>query len=250
MGTIFIRRPNIRRPNIRIQVALACTEPIGQADAVVVIDVLRATTVVVAALANGAAGIIPVRGIEEARSIANAQGGMLGGEFENKRIDGFDLGNSPLEYTREAISGRRIVLRTTNGTRAIAAVEHSGARVLCAALVNVAAVANHVVQQRYRSIVLLCAGQDGRFSLEDFACAGAIVRAIMNIDPHVEADDAGLAARLLFDRERSNLAGLLAVGNHARDLQALAGDADLAFAARLDAFDVVPELCERMLIIR
>jgi len=224
-------------------------DPVREAEAVVVIDVLRATTVVAVALANGAQGVIPVRSVDQARGLAaNDPGYLLGGEFENRRIAGFDCGNSPFEYGASVVAGKRVVLRTTNGTQAFAALSGLNAAVLCAALVNVAAVAAYLKQQCYRSVALLCAGQDERFSLEDFVCAGAIVHALSEDDPHARIDDAGIAARALFERERSSLLALMAIGNHAEDLRAVGAEADIAFAARLDLLDVVPVMRDGMLV--
>ncbi len=213
------------------------------------IDVLRATTVVAVALANGAQGVIPVRSVDRARELAaGGPGYLLGGEFENRRIAGFDCGNSPFDYARSVVEGRRVVLRTTNGTQAFAALAGRHAAVLCAALVNVSAVAAHLKRQRYRSVALLCAGQDERFSLEDFVCAGAIVHALGEDDSRACTDDAGIAARALFEQARSSLFALLAIGNHAEDLRAVGAEADVAFAAQLDLLEVVPLMRDGMLI--
>ncbi len=234
---------------IEISVALTCVDPVAAADAVVVIDVLRATTVVAVALANGARGVIPVRSVDQARELAaGGPGYLLGGEFENRRIEGFDCGNSPFDYAASVVEGKRVVLRTTNGTQAFAALAGMHAAVLCAAFVNVKAVVAHLSRQRYRRVALLCAGQDERFSLEDFVCAGAIVQALGEDDPGIRIDDAGLAARALFARERFSLLALLAIGNHAEDLRAIGAQADVAFAAQLDFLDVVPVMRDGMLI--
>ncbi|HUZ49941.1 MAG TPA: 2-phosphosulfolactate phosphatase [Candidatus Dormibacteraeota bacterium] len=234
---------------IELSVALTCVDPVREAEAVVVIDVLRATTVVAVALANGAQGVIPVRSVDQARELAaSGPGYLLGGEFENRRIAGFDCGNSPFDYATSVVEGRRVVLRTTNGTQAFAALAGLDTAILCAAFVNVAAVVAHLKRQRYRSVAFLCAGQDERFSLEDFVCAGAIVHALGEDDPHVRIDDAGLAARALFEQERFSLLALLAIGNHAEDLRAVGAQADIAFAAQLDLLDVVPIMRDGMLI--
>ena len=234
---------------IEISVALTCVDQVREAEAVVVIDVLRATTVVAVALANGARGVIPVRSVDQARGLAASEPGyLLGGEFENRRIDGFDCGNSPFDYAASVVEGKRVVLRTTNGTRAFAALAGLDRAILCAAFVNVAAVAAHLKRQRYRSVALLCAGQDERFSLEDFVCAGAIVRALSEDVALVRVDDAGIAARALFERERFSLLALLAIGNHAGDLRAVGAEADIAFAAQLDLLDVVPVMRDGILL--
>ena len=145
---------------------------------VVVMDVLRATTTLTCALAAGASGVIVCREVNEARQIADslkleapdAQRPLLGGEREGIRIAGFDLGNSPAEYTREAVGGRTLVFTTTNGTRACLRCRQAR-RVLLGALVNRRAVLQALVGEN--QIHLMCAGTRGEITREDALCAGA-----------------------------------------------------------------------------
>ena len=137
----------------------------------VVFDVLRATSSMVTALANGAAEIHPVRTIEEALELkARMPHAVLGGERHGERIDGFDVGNSPFEYRH--LAGRTIISTTTNGTVALRAVEHAG-RVLVGALLNLDALA-HAVQQDER-VLLVCAGTFEECALEAVYAAGLLI---------------------------------------------------------------------------
>jgi 2-phosphosulfolactate phosphatase len=213
--------------------------PNGLASAVVVIDVLRATTVIATALANGAARVIPVAEVTDAFALRERIGPatLLGGERRNQRVEGFDLGNSPAEYTPQRVAGATIVITTTNGTRAFARAQGSATRLYAAALINAGAVAERVSAET-GSIVALCAGTEGRFSLEDWACAGAV--ALRCAERGVELDDAAIAAAELFRAHRSDLYALVASGEHAQ-LLARAGFADdVRDAAMLDRYDVVP----------
>ena len=143
----------------------------------VVIDVIRATTTLCAALANGALGVRPVAGIEEAFALKSGNpSAILAGERGGKPVPGFDLGNSPREMTAERVAGHEMILTTTNGTQALAAC--AGAReVMTAGFVNLAAVV-----RRLKKIgppwIVLCAGYEGAFGLDDAIVAGALAEAL------------------------------------------------------------------------
>lgn len=141
----------------------------------VVIDVLRATTTIVHALAAGAETVIPCSEVDQALALRDSapSGRVLtGGERHGKLIEGFDLDNSPFSYTPERVAGRQIAFTTTNGTRAIAAAE-AAQRVLAGAFVNRQAIVEELLRS-HRPVVLVCAGTDGRITAEDVLFAGAI----------------------------------------------------------------------------
>ena len=150
----------------------------------VVIDVLRATTVMIHALASGSSTIIPCREIDEARAVAERfpPGQVLvGGERGGRPIPGFDLGNSPAEYTPGACRGKTLVMTTTNGTRAILACAEAD-RVYVAGFVNLAAMARRLMREldgpEARPVHLVCAGTEGAVSWEDALFAGSLYRAV------------------------------------------------------------------------
>ena len=143
---------------------------------VLVVDVLRASTTMITALANGCTGILPVADAAEARRRAAALGpaaAVLAGERHGDTIPGFVLGNSPLEVSAERVRGRTLVFTTSNGTRALLAARGAAA-VGVAALVNLGAAAAWA-RAGGRDITVLCAGERGQVSLEDHACAGLLV---------------------------------------------------------------------------
>lgn len=217
----------------------------------VVIDVLRASTTMITALAHGAARVVPVADVDEARRLASEAGptALLGGERGGVRIAGFDLGNSPLEYVASRVGGRTIVITTTNGTAALAAAR--GAReILIGAIVNRAAVAAAVrrLAGEGEHVHLVCAGTDGCVSAEDVLAAGAILDA-------ADADRAGdvldAAARDALAAFRSAAAGgdvpaaLVAEFRQSpggANLVALGMEADLPAAAAIDTLPLVPRL--------
>jgi len=211
-----------------------------------VIDVLRASTTIVAALDHGAAWVAPRAALEEARRLAAATGALLGGERGGLRQEGFDLGNSPLEYTRERLGGRPVVITTTNGTAALAACAVAR-EVLVGALVNRRAVAAFArdLAGPDGAVHLVCAGTDGVVTEEDRLAAGAILDAAVAAADVCDA--AACAARDDFRRldggdVASRLVAALRRSRGGRNLLALGMDADVEACARLDVSDVVPRL--------
>jgi 2-phosphosulfolactate phosphatase len=225
--------------------------------AAVVIDVLRATTVMVTALAAGARAVIPTLEVDEAKKIAAglpAGSVLLGGERGGLLIDGFDLANSPGEYTRERVAGKTIVFTTTNGTRALHACGEAS-RVLVGAFVNLTALCD-VLRAETKPIHLLCAGTQQRITREDALFAGAVA-AKLTAEARPELnDEATLVAaawrdlmRQQDDRPRdddgtavTSLLRALQSSRGGRNALALGLDADLEAAARIDACPVVPQL--------
>jgi 2-phosphosulfolactate phosphatase len=208
----------------------------------VVIDVLRTTTTIVHALATGCSDVRPVAEVEEAQRLAGTMRAgrvLLGGERDGQPLPGFDLGNSPREYTCAVCKGRTLVLTTTNGTKALL---HASAaeRVLIAAFVNFSAVCEQLVPD-HRPIHLVCAGQSGQVSLEDTLLAGALVNCLSE-QFAVRLNDGARVAWDCFEHHGQVLEGALAVGAGGVHLAGLGYDDDIRAAARIDQFALVPEL--------
>jgi 2-phosphosulfolactate phosphatase len=170
-----------------VRIHVACT-PAALADAslagttALVIDVLRASTSIITALAHGCAGVVPVREPDEAiRRAAAEPGALVAGERHGDPLEGFDLGNSPLEFTRERVGGRTVYLTTSNGTGALLAVRGAAA-IGVAAFINTGAAAMWALAAG-RDLVIVCAGDVGRRSLEDEVCAGLIVEQVRAARP-------------------------------------------------------------------
>ena len=201
----------------------------------VAIDVLRATTTIVTALAAGATAVIPCLEPEQARrAAAGVPGARLGGERRNLRLPGFDFGNSPREYTAATVAGRPIYFTTANGTRAIAALAPLGP-VLIAALVNAGAVVRRLAAAA-APVLILCAGSEDELCLEDTVCAGALID---GLEP-AKLNDFAWLARHLYRQHRHDLSGLLRSARHGRRLDEQGFAADVDLCARLDHFDRVP----------
>lgn len=228
---------------MRVEVAFTPAElPKGGAAGrtVVVIDVLRATSTIVQALVSGARRVVPVASVEEAVRKAEELGRAdvrLCGERDVLPIRGFDLGNSPEEFTPERVSGYTLVMSTTNGTRALLAATGCE-QCLVGALLNAGAVAARLAAEGHDA-VLLCAGREGRFAYEDAYCAGVLLRALRQAQPGVSIDDAGRAALRLAGRAANPL-GALQRTAAARRIKEQGLARDVPFCARIDVYDVVP----------
>jgi 2-phosphosulfolactate phosphatase len=233
------------------------TRDTEHADVAVVIDVLRATSVIATALAAGASQIVTCREISEAIALAGriTPRPLLCGERGCKPIDGFDLGNSPAEYTSQRVQGQSLILTTTNGTRAIEAVADTR-RVVTASFLNLSAVIETF--QQSENVHLVCAGTDGEITAEDVLLAGAIVSECETRYQAVVQDDESILARQLwqswFSRESlsagglpecRHLSGRLRETRGGSNLLRLGYQQDLDRCAAIDSLRVVPELKAR-----
>ena len=218
---------------------------------VAVIDVLRWSSTVASALSNGAKNVVPFEEPEELvrRSKDFERGEVrLAGERRSMPISGFDLGNSPAEFSREAVEGKTVLITTTNGTRALLAVQ--GARdVVIASYVNFSA-ALAMLRTAARGgadVALVCSGHDRHFSLEDAACAGRFVRHITRRLANADVGDAAHACTLLERRYGDDLERLFGDSEHGRGLVAAGFGSDLDVCAKIDAYPVLPVYQDRQI---
>jgi 2-phosphosulfolactate phosphatase len=217
---------------------------------VVVIDVLRATTVIVQALASGARDVRPCLEVDEARSLAatlNAGEFVLGGEREGLPITGFDLGNSPCDYTAKAVGGKTVVFTTTNGTKAMNRCQAAVAKpVLIAGFVNRAAVAGRL--RSASRVHLVCSGTGGEITREDVLLAGALVNRISTDQDLPALNDQARLARDAWRHIGGESTGANVLSTELRETQGgmnlteLGLAADIDGAAQIDRFDLVPVL--------
>lgn len=219
----------------------------------VVIDVLRATTTIVCALASGAREVLVCQEVDAARQLADdSPGAVLAGERGGLPIPGFHLGNSPLEFSTAAVGGKAVIFTTTNGTRAMARCQGAG-RVLLAAFVNFSAICRELSAElaspASQGVVLVCAGTEGEVTREDALLAGAIVddlagnpdlKLILNDQAEIAADAWRTCRQDL--RGHDPLAGALRHTRGGRNLIEIGMENDIAIAAEIDKFDIVPVL--------
>jgi 2-phosphosulfolactate phosphatase len=204
------------------------------------VDVLRATTASVAACEAGCRRLVPVPDMETAAAMAARDGSdiVLAGERGGEALAGFDLGNSPAEFTADRVGGRTVVLTTTNGTGAMLTAARAASAGL-AALTNVSAAARWALEQG-RDVTILCAGDNGAFSLEDTVCAGLLVARLVGASPGGVLSEGAQAALSLGRHYGARLDRLAQDSGWGRKLERLGRAADLAWCLRADVSQVVP----------
>ena len=207
----------------------------------VVIDVLRASSTIITALKNGAKEVVPVGTVEFAVKVSGGIFGgqtLLGGERNTKKIEGFALGNSPSEYTTEIVSGKSIVFYSTNGSRAIVKAKYSTNLFICS-FNNLKALAKHI-KKLNEDVVVLCAGNNNFFSLEDSVCAGMLISELIAGNKSFKLTDASTSALTLFKSFGKNIFKLLSETDHGQLLINNGFEDDLKSCSELDSTDVIP----------
>ena len=220
----------------------------GGPDGAVVIDVLRATTTIAWSLQNGAEAIQAFADLGELEAAADAWPAgqrLRAGERGGKRVEGYDLGNSPLAVTPELVGGKRIFMSTTNGTRSLAAVRDVPL-LLTACLPNRTAVARRLLERNCQLVWIVGSGWEGDYSLEDSLAAGAVASAALElaVTPHVGvslANDEMLAALALWQQWHHDTETCLRAASHGQRLIGIGNhDADFACCSAVDSLQIVP----------
>lgn len=213
----------------------------------VVIDVLRASTTIVHALAHGAAGVRACSSVKQARDLADSLSKihpLLGGERHCQKIEGFDLDNSPLNYTSSVVKDRELIFTSTNGTYALERCRDA-ADVFIGCFVNLSAVAEALIAAK-RPVHLVCAGTNRQLTAEDILFAGALIDQLMQAEsPAFEVAD--LQAQMVWSYYEKNRAGTSQFRKAiygslgAENLLKLGMNADIDRASKIDLFEVVPQ---------
>ena len=209
---------------------------------VVVIDALRATSVIVHAIWQGAKEIIPVATVEEAFQMIKIfpEGTtLLGGERETRKIEGFDLGNSPREYIAEKVKGKRLILTTTNGTKAFHFVS-SGKEIMVGSFFNIGAVSEKCLATG-TDLFIFPSGDEGNFSLEDTVCGGMLIDLLIKKRGNsIDLTDASYTALILYQRFEANLLGAFHLSRHGKELVDVGAGEDLLYCTQIDITSLVP----------
>lgn len=210
---------------------------------VVVVDILRATSCMVSALANGVKEIVPVAELEECKALQK-EGYLAAAERNGSKAEGFDMGNSPFEYLNEKVVGKKIAVTTTNGTLAIHK-SLAAKEILIGAFLNLEAIANYL-KNKEEDIIVLCAGWKGKFNLEDTLFAGALCQ-------QLKADfefacDAPLAAEAMYLTARQDMMKYMEDSSHAKRLAKLDVKKDIGYCIQESIYDVIPYLSGRALV--
>ncbi len=215
-----------------------------QGASIVVIDVLRASSTIIAALESGAERIIPTPDVETASRLVRPterDKKLLAGEHKCRPVPGFDLCNSPGDFVPQRVRGRTIVFTTTNGTKAILLAAKAG-RIVIGALTNVHAVAAALHGES--EIVVLCCGTEGNLASEDLLCGGLLLRDLgAGVAPE-SLNDAARVSLSIAERFAGEVEHFVRSSDHGRKLIALGFEKDVVFCSRLGVTRLVPEVRE------
>jgi 2-phosphosulfolactate phosphatase len=228
------------------------TPPDTLPDCAVVIDVLRATSTIATALKVGAEAVQTFSSLEELMEVSKQwpkEKRLLAGERGGAKVEGCDLGNSPLDCTVELMANKRLFLTTTNGTRALQRVELANS-VITAAMINRQAAVDYLLEKQPETVWLLGSGWEGGYSLEDTVCAGAIADLLVQTENVTVGNDEVIAAIALYQQWQDNLLGLFETASHGQRLLRLDCNDDLKYCATLDLLDVLPIQKEPSVLIK
>lgn len=217
---------------------------------IIVIDVLRASSTILTALENGCRYVIPTATVSDAMEIAqqfDRDSILLCGEREGKKIAGFDLGNSPLEYIKEKVEGKILIFSSTNGSKTLLKV-HNAKSIFIATFNNIDAVAQHI-RILSNDVMIVCSGKLDRFALEDAVCAGMVVSQIMKVKNGWELTDGAVAALNLSESFTDTL-DLLLNCQHGKYLTSIGMKEDLHLCSQLNTYTIVPEFTNGKIVKR
>ncbi len=214
---------------------------------VIVVDLLRATSVISTAFMEGVEAIIPVQTLDEALAYKGKEGYIVAAERNAKPIEGFDYGNSPFHYINADVAGKTLVLTTTNGTKAIYnAREH---KVITASYINIEAVAEHLIAEN-NDVIILCSGWKKVFNLEDPIFAGSLAKLLLESDKYESNCDSMFASIQLLKSANGDLFNYLSDSSHRRRLKSLNMEDDTCFCLSPPIkSDIIPILKGDKLII-
>jgi len=207
----------------------------------IVIDVLRATTVIATALTNGAREVIPVGTVDFAMKVSSdafRSQTLLCGERNTKKVEGFTLGNSPSEYKPEIVSGKSIILYTTNGSKSFVKAKFCE-NLFSACFNNLPAIVKYLVALK-KDVEIICAGTNGVFNLEDSICAGKIVSEIQQLKKNLVFSDSALACITLYKFSGKSIANMLSKTEHGKLLIENGFEEDIEVCAKIGTTDVIP----------
>lgn len=212
---------------------------------VVVIDMFRATSVIVTALSNGCKEVIPYLTIEETLESASKlkrENYILGGERRAVKIEGFDLSNSPLEYTEDVVKDKTVLMTTTNGTRTLT-------KSLCAktifigAMINAKAVSRKLIEIN-EDVIIINAGTNGNFSMDDYICSGYIINELLKSDKGLELTDIANTANIIYEGH-SDIMSYVKQATHYSVMKSLKLDNDIHYCTQKSIINIVPEYKDR-----
>ena len=216
---------------------------------VVIIDVFRATSTIAAALYNGAKCVIPVDSVPKALDISKSIDGIAAGERDGMIAEGLQHGNSPMEYNRDFIENKTLVLTTTNGTRLLQmALDKNAETIISGSFPNLSAVCDFLIAEK-KNAVLGCAGWKDRFNLEDTLFAGAVIN---RVKKHFTIHcDSSLMAEAMYAKHKNNLIGFAPNFTHYHRLAERFGlIEDIKYCLTNDVANVLPVYSDGKLVAK
>jgi 2-phosphosulfolactate phosphatase len=211
---------------------------------VVVVDILRASSTICAALAAKAEKIYPVVSEEQAKQLKR-EGWLVAGERGGKKLEFADYGNSPVEMLHAELDGKSLVLTTSNGTKAIEKAENLG-EVIIGGFTNLRLVSDYILERK-KPVYIICSGWMGNFSYEDALFAGALAESVSLSKLFSSASDETLSAIELWRNAKNNLFDNVMLATHAQRLMNMGAEKDIRFALELNSAPVLPGLREKYL---
>ena len=216
---------------------------LGEDQVAVVIDVLRASTTIITALDNGCEAVVPIAEVNEAFEMSEKLSNrnvLLGGERNGISIPGFDLSNSPLEYTSGRVSEKTIIFTSTNGSQLFDFSRQAALTIVCG-FVNVSSVCDYLLRVN-KNIVILCAGRNKQFGLEDAVCGGMLIKEILyKIGESSLLNDGAVAAQILYEKFADNILEMLYRSSHGKRLLEIGQEEDLKICASINSINIVPK---------
>ncbi|WP_436514954.1 2-phosphosulfolactate phosphatase [Ekhidna sp. To15] len=211
---------------------------------VVVVDIFRATSCIVTGLANGVEAIKPVGEVEETKALGK-EGYLMAGERGGIKVPEFNMGNSPFEYQKDEVKGKKVVISTTNGSQAIIKSEKAK-EIIIGAFLNLESIAAYILQSK-TDVVIHCAGWKGTPNLEDTLFAGALIDECA--EEMKTLGDSALIAHQLYIANHENLFGIAKQSSHAERLSGFGIEEDLEFCMTENEYQVVPKLVDGEIVV-
>jgi 2-phosphosulfolactate phosphatase len=233
-----------------ILTAQSVTDQQVEGRTIVVIDVLRATSSMITAFTNGARAIVPVSSLEEAeqwQQQLNTEECVLCGEKDGLKITGYQLGNSPQEFSKEAVANKVVIMNTTNGTKAISNARNADT-ILIGSLLNVQSVIDTVVQKGL-ALTIICSGWKERLSLEDMLCAGLMIDRLIHTGQCSLTNDYSKITHATYKQHEVQLAKAISESSHALRLKAIAPAKDFEYCSQVDVSSLTPYVKNGMIIV-
>ena len=213
----------------------------------IVLDIFRATTCIVTAMANGCSRIFPVLTMEDAHVLASQMGSaLLAGERQSIKIEGCDIGNSPFEFCQDKVQDKTIIMTTTNGTVAIKSTQGAYCT-LIGSFVNAKAVCQKALEYG-KDILIVCAGTDGLFSLEDTLCAGLLVQ-LSQTEDEIQMTDAAIGTLFMYTQAKDKLIETATQSRNGKRLFDLNRLSDINYCLTIDTLDLVPQYKEGKIVV-